>query len=331
MAIPTVTPADTSFHAVRRRLAATLRDAAPADMPRPLETQYRAPQDAPSVREAEVIEGTRLVAHPVKGDPEMHFDAFLDGAQLTLIARWLDSIPIVHGTASAAVRVRRERRLTTWRAPVVRHALYAPVALLSREHSAAIRAAGVDVVDTTDGRKPESLHPLALQELAYQAVLADRERVERSLARAWCEAERGALYVDGGIAGDDLVAAAPNAVGVVKSHQTMYSASSDIGVLTSLRAGERSSVMALEPSRRAAVATWYLRTTSSAGRDPFWGLVRVEVALPSAAKRAAIAQRADDVSRWILAERLPLALPDPRWDRMAYGIRDAEEYLRAVQ
>ena len=328
---------DTSFYAVRRRLAATLRDAAPADVPRPLETQYRGPQDAPSVREAEVIEGARLLSRAVTGAPEARFDAFLDGAQLTLIARWFDSVPVVFGTASAAVRVRRERRLTTWRSPVVRHALYAPLALLSREHQAAIAGAGVAVVDTTDGRKPESLHPLALQELAYQAVLAERERVERQLARAWCEAEHGLLFIDGGIAGDELVANAPHAVGVVKSHQTIYSNSTDIGVITSLGAGERSSVFRIDGaafrvprSASQSVASWYLRTADSTGRDPFWGLVRVEVALP-AGKRAAIAKRADDVSRWILAERLPLALPDPRWDRMAYGIRDTEEFLRAVQ
>ena len=41
-------------------------------------------------------------------------------------------------------------------------------------------------------------------------------------------------------------------------------------------------------------------------------------------------ERADEVSRWVLAERAPVALPDKRWSTMAYGIRDCEEYLRAV-
>jgi hypothetical protein len=26
----------------------------------------------------------------------------------------------------------------------------------------------------------------------------------------------------------------------------------------------------------------------------------------------------------------PLSLPDGRWDKMAYGVRDAEEFLRAI-
>jgi hypothetical protein len=54
--------------------------------------------------------------------------------------------------------------------------------------------------------------------------------------------------------------------------------------------------------------------------------VRVEVA---DADPARVGARADEVSRWILAEAAPLALPDPRWDKMVYGVRDCEEYLRA--
>jgi len=62
------------------------------------------------------------------------------------------------------------------------------------------------------------------------------------------------------------------------------------------------------------------------------GLVRVEVALTREVESSAatLSTRAADVSRWILAERAPLALPDARWDRMVYGIRDCEEFLRAT-
>ena len=73
--------------------------------------------------------------------------------------------------------------------------------------------------------------------------------------------------------------------------------------------------------------TWYLRLRRERGRDPFWGLVRVEVA---ARAEGSISERADRVSGWILAELTPLALPDGRWDRMVYGVRDCEEYLRGT-
>jgi hypothetical protein len=62
-----------------------------------------------------------------------------------------------------------------------------------------------------------------------------------------------------------------------------------------------------------------------------WGLVRVEAADRRAAERPEeLTARADLISRWVLAEAAPLALPDGRWDKMVYGIRDCEEFLRAV-
>ncbi len=285
--------------------------------------------DAPSIRAADVIEDTQMRAHAVSGPLEPRFDAFLDGSQLTLVARWQGVIPIVFGTVSAAIRQRRERRLSTWGAPLVRRALYAPMSQLDRDVARVLNEMGVAVVDTLERREPDSGHPFALQELAYQAVLADRERVETELAVRWCERERGVLYLDGGISGSATVARAANVVGVIKSHQTLYAEGDALAVVSALTTGQRSSVVRIESSRRTSVASWYLRVADAAGRDPFWGLVRVEVALDD--DRSALGRRADDVSRWILAERLPLALPDPRWDKMAYGIRDAEEYLRAVQ
>ena len=331
MTSPTAIATDSSFFAVQRRLAATLRDTGPVGAPRPLEVQSRGVQEAPSLRQADVIEDDRFRARAVGGSAPAHFNAFLDGSQHTLVVRWDGMVPIVFGTVAAVIRRRRERRLTTWNAPIVQRALYAPLRLLTKEVARALAAAGVGVVDTMARRDPESTHPFALQEIAYQAVLSDRERIEQQLTGLWCAAEPGVLFVDGGISGNETVARAINVVGVVKSHQTVHVGADDLGVLTALRPGERSSVLRIDAARRASVASWYLRTSDAAGHDPLWGLVRVEVALEADAKRSAITRHADDVSRWVLAERLPLSVPDPRWDRMAYGIRDAEEYLQAVR
>jgi hypothetical protein len=318
---------DTSFDAVRRRLALALKDTGPVSAPRPLEIQPRGVLDAPTIKPADVIEDKVLRARAVTGDVTPKFDAFLDGAQLTLVARWQGTVPIIFGTVSAAIRVRRERRLTTWGAPTVHRALYAPLSQLDAKATKALHNAGVDVVDTLEKRDADSGHPFALQELAYKAVLGDRERIETELALRWAERESGVLYVDGGISANKRVAESANIVGVIKSHQTLYADGDALGVVIALAVGQRSSVMRIE-SRRGKVASWYLRFADATGRDPFWGLVRVEAALGDTDNLTA---RADEVSRWILAERLPLALPDSRWDKMAYGIHDAEEYLRAIQ
>jgi hypothetical protein len=115
------------------------------------------------------------------------------------------------------------------------------------------------------------------------------------------------------------------AVGVVKSNRHLYASSALLAVLLSLASGERTPVVCIAPRNRTPVHSWYLRLRDGVAHDALWGIVRVEIAEsrdPTA--------RADQVSRWVLAERAPLALPDARWDRMAYPVRECEEFLRAI-
>ena len=319
-----------TFNDVRRRLAALMQGTAPVVSSVPLELVSRGVQDAPTLRDAQVIEagGMRRHSIPGGGASVSRFAAFLDGAQWSPVL-WAGATPVVHGTVAAVVRQRKARRMTTWRPPIVRRALYAPLGLLTPEWSDALAGAHLDVVDTLSKRKPESGHPFELQEMAYQAVLNAREGVERELAEQWGDATDDELFIDGGISCLGRVAKSASVVGVVKSHQRLYSAAADLPVILHLAAGERSSVVKIAESKRAAVASWYLRLRDSAGHDPFWGLVRVEVAIDSDLAR--LSTRADEVSRWIFAEALPLSVPDARWDKMVYGIRDCEEYLRAIQ
>ena len=159
----------------------------------------------------------------------------------------------------------------------------------------------------------------------------DRGAAERQLAKEWCATQHQPLFIDGSIATSDEVAAAPNAIGVIKSHRTLYVAGPAMRVVQSLPVSHRSSVIRVEAYHRTSVASWYLRIRDCVGQDPMWGLVRVEVAHVEAASETVIASRADEVSRWILAETSPIALPDARWDKMVYGIRDCEEFLRSLR
>lgn len=320
-----------TFNDVRRQLATRLQGAAPVTSALPLEVLSRGVQDAPSLREVELLEGKGMRAHAVADVAvALRFAAFLDGAQWSF-ALWAGGVPVVHGTVAAAIRQRDDRRMTTWRQPVVQRALYAPLALLPTDWTEALSTLDLDVVDTLAKRQPESGHPFELQEIAYQSVLAARETLEKSLAEEWCASTTRDLYIDGGIAGSKQVARAANVVGVVKSHQRLYASGADLPMLMRLRAGERSSVVRVAEGKRAPVASWYLRLRDATGHDPFWGLVRVEVALGETTDARSLGARASDVSRWILAEALPLSVPDARWDKMVYGIRDCEEYLRAIQ
>jgi hypothetical protein len=168
-------------------------------------------------------------------------------------------------------------------------------------------------------------HPLDLSARALTAVQRRREAVETACAELWCAVGAGPLLVDGGIASAGAAATSPLAIGVVKSHRTIYVDGDALPLVLGLAAGERTTPFTVTSPRRAPVASWYLRLRDPGGRDPLWGLVRVEVMLEGTTP-----ERCDLVSRWLLAERSPVALPDARWGAMAYGIRLTEEYLRAI-
>jgi len=170
--------------------------------------------------------------------------------------------------------------------------------------------------------------------LGLSATMRDRgdlEAAERELAERWCEGADGELFVDGAITASERVATSSCVVGVVKSHRTLYAEGDALRAVLHLERGARTSVFRITSPKRTPVASWYLRLRDPHGRDPLWGLVRVEVAEPRGASAKTIGERADEVSSWVLAEALPLAVPDARWDKMVYGIRDCEEFLRAIQ
>jgi hypothetical protein len=267
----------------------------------------------------------------VSGAPSASFRGFLDGTQRSVVGTYEETIPIVFGSVSAVIRERVERRMCTWREPVHELCIYAPQSLLSAVTWNTLHEAyGNRLIDSTPKGPDVSAHPLALRDCAYQMVQGRREQLERRLAESWCATESAALYVDGGIAGNESVARSRLAIGVVKSHVTLYAEGADVGVVMRLAEGERSSVFRVVGRSRASVASWYLRLRDASSRDPMWGLVRVEIADDTLGDPRLVAERAGEVSAWVLSEVSPLALPDGRWDTMVYGIRDCEEYLRAV-
>jgi hypothetical protein len=321
-----------SVRAVQRQLAALLPEAHPAGAgERTLEIAGQG-MDAPRLISATVMERGPLRAHRVFGAPATQFRAFLDGTQRSEVAMYVGHVPIVLGHTAAVVRERRNRRMHTWDTPLAETRLYCPRAIVGETTWSCLRGAfGTVLVDTTDGEAEVTSHPLALRDAAVHRVQAHRELLEQRLAERWCKQERDPIFIDGGISGNEAVAVSGCTVGVVKSHMTLYVDADGLGVLSSLAHGQRSSVLRITSRKRTAVASWYLRLRDATGHDPMWGLVRVEVAQPAPDAADRIGARADEVSRWILAEVSPLALPDARWDKMVYGIRDCEEYLRAIQ
>ena len=125
----------------------------------------------------------------VPGEIIAGFAAFLDGIQTSKPAAYVRSgVPLVHGTVAAVIRERTARTLATWHgAPVVERRLYAPAGLLGAELVDHLRAAGLSLVDTLDGKADTGARPPhALPALARTAVPRARDQAELKLAEAAC-------------------------------------------------------------------------------------------------------------------------------------------------
>ncbi|MEO6446079.1 MAG: hypothetical protein ABIZ91_02295 [Gemmatimonadaceae bacterium] len=291
-------------------------------------------QESGRMQESALLRDRVMQSHDVPGAAGPPFDAFLDGVQESRVVAYAGTIPVVHARAGAVVRARINRRLVTWGdAPLLGAAFYLPLRLLGAEVARALDAAGLSFEDTSDDSLDGvAVHPQQMLRRAVHLVQRRRESLERALAERWCaEGPGGLLYVDGGLPASAVILESGRAVGVIKSHHTLYATGDALATVMSLGAGQRSSIFVVETKWREPVASWYLRLRDPRGHDPLWGLARVEVPLPQAGGGDERADAlADDVSARVAAESAPLALPDARWDTMAYGIRDCEVFLRAV-
>jgi hypothetical protein len=321
-----------SAHEARRFILGRLPGSAAVDGASADAERYGRADEPAVLVEPSLIEGKSFRAIPVlsasEPRPQSGFSAFLDGTQQISIVNQCEGVPIVWATISAAIRARVDRRLIAWPAvqPSVRRRFYVPFRYLEGlDHDLAGDSRFIDTASPLRAEAIPSRHPAALMEAALQRIQGDRERLELDLAEAWCERGDGILYVDGSITGSAIASADEKVVGVIKTHRRLYAEGDAFRVLVGLKAGERSSMFRVSPRSRSSVASWYVRVREPAGHDSLFGLLRIETS-----EGAAASSRADEISRWIIAEGAPLSLPDGRWDKMAYGIRDTEEFLRAI-
>lgn len=289
------------------------------------------PSNMPEQGKAELVDPKGSLDGVGVGDPRPGKLAFfMDGIERKHVPMYFSMVPVVYGYVAAVIRRRGEdRRMRThdWQ---YKESLYMPLRLVD---STGFSRAGLSIVDTESDGKLLEEHPLILREAARVAISTKRGLLEKDLTKKWLQEFDGAeqwLVVDGSLGGtlggDYQHYAFPNILGVVKSHQTQYFPMEEQHKILSLKAGERSGIFRpLGRQKQAPVYSWYLRLRPNTGQDMYFGLIRVEA--PADDRTF---EMADEVSRWLLAERRPLSLPDSRWDRMFYPIRDCEQFLRSV-
>jgi hypothetical protein len=299
--------------ALRRRLA--LRGLTPASaVP---ESSGGRTEEA-CIRPARLVEDAALSCHPV-GTPVPWSQplAFLDGVQRMRLVAYAGSAPIYVGEIAAAVRERRDTRLTT----VVedRRRL-----IIARPRALAAAGDALDGYATVALPEDEPPHPVRDLTQASRALDRARGRMEIELGRRFRRDSATWLLVDGSLSESPDWSADPRTLGVSKSHATLPFEGDDLDRYLRVPRGQRTSIFAPQTRSVAPVHAWALRLWDWEEKDLFHGLIRVEVSPVNADP-----DTADRLSRHLLAERAPLSTPDPRWDRLLYGIHAVEEYLRA--
>jgi len=315
-----------------RELATYIRDAPRSDIHVVRGHEHR--EDEPTLAPARpetgkarmAIAGSSLDGVDVGAPRPGRLAYFMDGMERQRVIMYCSMAPVVYGYVAAVIRMRgSDRRMRTYEGGAVSsEALYLPQSMVD------LSGFGRPVVNTVDREGGDSRaieHPMMLLEAARKKVSGARDRLERQVTSEWLARFDGAdewLMVDGSLVGDYDRYATPNIVGVVKSHQTQYFPLDEQRKVLALEVGERSGVFIPEGRNRPEVYSWYLRLRPNAGEDVYFGLVRVE-----AAKCDRTLEMVDEICCWLLAERSPLSMPDWRWDRMLYPIRDCELYLKS--
>jgi len=297
----------------------------------PFQVVYQSDMDVESVfstaeplvaEQAEIVEDGAMAAHPVRCAENSRFTHFLDGAQKTRLIGYFDyNLPVLYAFLGAVVRRRGDdRRMYTAYQESCENLYIPQEAPVNPDLLKSIGKSIKYVESQNDG----NTHPLKLLNDARQDAGHDRDKLERKLAKKWIADAKPDewLLLDGQV---NIETEHTRIVGVIKSHQTQYFDTEDQRKILMLGVGERSSIFKTRGRDRAPVYSWYLRLHSNAGKDIYFGLVRIE----AAATKETVSM-ADEISGWLMRERAPLSLPDSRWDRMIYPIRDCEQYIRSI-
>ena len=271
-----------------------------------------------SIRPARLTEGQTLRTIAF-GTPEDWPEgvAYLDGIQRSEIIGYAGSAPLFGAVLAAAVRERRDRRLQTVVEARRTMVLARPAALAA----AGDALASLECIPLPDN---DPAHPLRDLLNAGEALDQALGALEIVVGGRYRSGSHGWLVVDGTLSVSAQWTEDARMVAISKSHSILPFEGADLEQYLRLPCGHRSSVFAPATRSPVPVRAWGLRLWPWEGKDLLYGLVRVEVAPCNGST-----ERADAISRWIMADRAPVSAPDRRWDRLLYGMYSVEQYLKA--
>ncbi len=291
--------------------------------------------------------------HPGEHDGTSRLCYFLDGVQSSREIGRIGMSPVIVATVAAAIVNRCDRRFS--RMPLEDPPVVVQAVILPRSAGdsgveefwellieAGFSEFGPDDVPSSEHLILDSAEYMAdadpsdyvgMRERARVRVRALRERLEGEMLRQWELDDRTLEDPDAWIAVDgqlkDIRESNRRAIGLIKSVARPEFVGKDVGMLLDLEPGMRTTSFVpdwqLRRDQSERRTSWYLRMwPQQQGADALGSLMRIE------APRDTKPETVDEISRWILAERAPLAKPDPRWPAMIYPIRYVEKILKPL-
>lgn len=272
---------------------------------------------------AEAVEGEVVTAIDVGEPVPLTGDiGFVDGIQRFSVVAWLGVVPVVRAAVGAAALRRRDGLLAPAVAPPIDEFIVVPPDGLDAGFLAELETLPFPVYRCSGA---DRAHPILDLQRAVEVVESRRAALERRCSREFRRVAPDAwLVVDGAVRGLDAVPNTERVMGVIKSHETQFLAGRDFETALRLGEGQRTSVFRRFDERTDPVYSWYLRLWDWRGHDLLYGLLRLERVPDSC-----VLDDVHDVSRWLLAERAPLAARDRRWDRLVYPMHQVEQFLKA--
>jgi len=278
---------------------------------------------------------------------------FLDGVQSSREIGRIEMAPVIVATVAATIVNRCDRRFS--RMPLESPPALVQAMILPRSTGDARVEAFWELLlqagfsELSSEEVPSSPH-LVLDSAEYMAeadpsdyvgmrerarvrVRALRERLEGEMLRRWELDDRTLEDSDAWIAVDgqlkDIRESNRRAIGLIKSVARPEFVGKDVGMLLDLEPGMRTTSFVPDWQLRRDLSeqrtSWYLRIwPPQRGADALGSLMRIE------AHRDTSPESVDEISGWILAERAPLAKPDPRWPAMIYPIHYVEKVLKPL-
>jgi hypothetical protein len=272
------------------------------------------------------------------------FEFFEDGKQRTVQIGYIPVeyenshvlIPVHYFIVSAVILQRKDRELKLWRQAKIREGVFIEKSLIPNpDIFEKFNKDGLDIVDI----HAQGGDYYALRKKTLQEAKKIRLELETNLIADWRlsdDAKDSFLVVDGTLMNFRNEANIERCVGISKSFGTRYFSVSDHNRILTMQEFERSWVFrfhspedekdALNKGKRERLS-WYLRLRNRKNADPEFGLIRVEIGLKHLDN---LVEMVENISRFLMSERLPISYPIPRWDKHLYPIYKCESYLSSV-